>query len=127
MSSSLASNNHGGNAACGGAELPTRIRAKLADQPDVREATMFGGVAFMVDDRMVVSAQRNDGGLLVRVDPGDDERLLARPGAERAHMGNDRSMGKGWISVAHHAVNTQAGFDFWMDAALAHHTAQTTN
>ena len=33
-------------------------------------------------------------------------------------MGAGRSMGKGWISVARDAIDTDEGFDFWMYVAL---------
>lgn len=106
--------------------LEERVRILLADLPDVREVKMFGGLAFMVDERMVVSVQRGGDALLVRVDPDDDADLLTRPGASRAHMGADRPMGEGWITVAGEALDTPAALDAWVDVALAHHASQAT-
>lgn len=114
-------------AVVGEPELAHRVRAILADRPTLREVAMFGGLAFMVDNRMVVSVQRNGDALLVRVDPDHDGDLLTQHGAQRAHMGSDRPMGKGWISVANDAIDTNAGLGFWMDTALAYHTSQTAN
>lgn len=83
---------------------------------------MFGGVSFMVDDRMLV-AVRTDGELLVRIDPADSARLLAEPGAHVAVMGADRPMGAGWISVRAEALEG-AGLGEWLERALAFHGAQ---
>ncbi len=50
-------------------ELATRVRASLADQPDVTERAMFGGLGFMVTGNMAVAAG-SGGVLMVRVDRG---------------------------------------------------------
>ncbi|WP_454172399.1 hypothetical protein [Microbacterium maritypicum] len=47
--------------------LVERVRALIADEPVVREVSMFGGRSVMVNEKMIVSALK-DGGLLVRVD-----------------------------------------------------------
>ena len=79
---------------------------------------MFGGLAFMVDDRMVVCA-RADGDLLVRVDPDRAEELLARP----ARTGAGRSMGRSWVSVGGEALATEQELGSWVGVALEHHAA----
>lgn len=98
-------------------ELVERLRALLADEPFVREVSMFGGRSFMVDDKLVASALR-DGNLLVRVDAERHNELTGRPGATQAEMGAGRTMGPGWIEVA---VENIAGDDvlaFWLSTAL---------
>lgn len=83
---------------------------------------MFGGVSFMVEDRMVVAA-RKDGALLLRIDPRSAGDLLARPGAHPALMGADRPMGDGWISIEPAALHGP-GLDTWLAHALSFHAAQ---
>ena len=68
-------------------DLVERVRDALRAR-NPREVSMFGGVSFMVEDRMVVAARR-EGTLLLRIDPTDAEDLLARPGAHPALMGAD--------------------------------------
>lgn len=106
------------------AELLARVRDLIADEEAVREIPMFGGRAVMVDERMLVSVQK-DGSLLARVDAERHDELLARPGAEQAHMGAGRSMGAGWIQVAAPALAADAGLEEWIDVAREHHRAAT--
>ena len=63
--------------------LIDRLRALLADEPVLREVSMFGGRSFMVNEKMLVSALQ-DGGLLVRVDVEQHDELLREPGAAQA-------------------------------------------
>lgn len=80
---------------------------------------MFGGLAFMVNDRMVVAVRR-EGDLLTRVDPEREDELVALPGAGRAEMGAGRIMGRGWIAVAATEAATDERLSFWIGAALEH-------
>ena len=98
--------------------LVQRVHDLVDDESDVREVSMFGGRAIMVNDTMIVSAGRN-GDLLVRVAADRYEALLAEPGAERARMGAGRVMGPGWITVAPEAVADDEGLDFWIDVAMS--------
>ena len=59
---------------------------------------MFGGLSFMVNDKMIVNVRRG-GDLLVRVDPIRSPELVADHGARFAEMGAGRAMGPGWIDV----------------------------
>lgn len=103
-------------------DLVDRVRTFLAGRPAVRERRMFGGVSFMVDERMVVSA-RGDGALLVRVDPARYSELLAR-GAQSAEMGVGRDMGPSWLSVPAAALVAEEELAFWLGAALEHHAGR---
>ena len=75
-----------------------RIRALLADAPATREVAMFGGLSFMVNNKMIVNVRRS-GDLLVRVDPHRSPELVADHGARPAEMGAGRPMGPGWLDV----------------------------
>lgn len=101
------------------ATLTDRVRAALADEDDVREVRMFGGLSFMVRGAMLV-AVRGDESLLARVDPERGDELASRPGASRAEMGAGRDMGPGWIHVAAEALDAD-DLTFWLSAAREHH------
>lgn len=104
--------------------LIQRIQSLVTDQSDVREVSMFGGRAIMVNDKMIVSAGKT-GDLLVRVAADRHETLLGKPGAEQAHMGAGREMGAGWITVAPEAIADDDRLAFWVDVAMHHNRAVT--
>lgn len=87
---------------------------------------MFGGLSFMVNDKMVVAAGRS-GDLLVRIDPERYDELIALPGAEQAEMGPGRAMGPGWIRIAEHALASNEQLSFWIDVALDYNAGTTAH
>ncbi|MEZ5268807.1 MAG: TfoX/Sxy family protein [Microthrixaceae bacterium] len=101
-------------------DLAERIRRALPEGGCDREVKMFGGLAFMHDDRMIACISR-DGGLLARIAPERDAELVRRPGARRAEMGEGRSMGTGWIAVDLHQLDSEEELRFWVDACLDFH------
>lgn len=104
-------------------ELAEWVRDALAAR-EVREVKMFGGLAFMVEDRMVVCVSAGGSDLLVRVAPESDAQHLERTGAARAEMGKGRSMGAGWIGVDKSALTDEEALSYWMDAALSFHASR---
>jgi TfoX/Sxy family transcriptional regulator of competence genes len=92
-------------------ELAHRIREQLAQEHGITEKAMFGGLAFLLNGNMAVSAS-GQGGLMVRVDPEDSEQVLARPHASMFEM-RGRQMA-GWIRVAPQGVRTKAQLAWWV-------------
>jgi TfoX/Sxy family transcriptional regulator of competence genes len=97
--------------------LAARIREHVAGE-QVVEKKMFGGLAFLLNGHMSVSASRQ-GGLLVRVDPADSDGLLAEPGVTLMQMGSRAPM-DGWLRVAPEAVADEASLERWVERGLAH-------
>jgi TfoX/Sxy family transcriptional regulator of competence genes len=85
-------------------ELAERIRELIAGQSHLTEKKMFGGLAFLVGGNMAVAAS-GQGGLMVRVDPADSERLIRTTKAEVMEM-RGRAM-TGWLRVATEDVRTE--------------------
>ncbi len=77
-------------------DLAERIREHLSGEPGVEEKKMFGGLAFLIGGNVAVAAS-GQGGMLVRVDPGESDRLLETTSAELMEM-RGRSM-RGWLRV----------------------------
>nr|WP_225668038.1 TfoX/Sxy family protein [Arthrobacter sp. 147(2020)] len=96
--------------------LSVRLRDLFASYPDVREIRMFGGISFMVNDRMAVAADRA-GDLLVRTNPTDYDDLLRR-GAVPALMGQDKPMGRGWLTVPRHQLDDDAELAYWVKVGI---------
>jgi hypothetical protein len=84
---------------------------------------MFGGVSFMVGERLAVAAGR-DGDLLVHVDPAGYESLLER-GAVPAVMGIDRPMGRGWVSVPRRRIEDDLELAYWVGIGVGLDDAST--
>lgn len=78
---------------------------------------MFGGLSFMVNDKMIVNVRRG-GDLLVRVDPRRSPELVAECGARPAEMGAGRAMGPGWIDVPAELATGDEQLRFWISVAL---------
>lgn len=99
-------------------ELAERIRDLLGPLlPKVVEKKMFGGLAFMVDGNMSVSAS-GQGGLLVHVDPDEGAKLISRKGVEPMVM-RGKEM-RGWLRVDTAAVKTDAALREWIDRGVAY-------
>ncbi len=92
-------------------DLANRIRALIASEPGLTEKKMFGGLAFLLDGRMSVSVS-SQGGLLLRVDPDEQEALLARPHTSRFVM-RDKAM-TGWMRVAPEALEGDQELSDWV-------------
>lgn len=95
--------------------LADRIRALLPADVAVSEQAMFGGLAFLVDGNMAISAS-GQGGVLVRVDPSESEELVASTGAVPMEM-RGRPM-RGWLRVAGDQVRTERQLAQWVDLGV---------
>lgn len=98
-------------------DLANRIRELIAGDPNVSEMKMFGGLAFLVGGNMSVAAS-GQGGLLVRVDPGDTDELFAKPHARPIEM-RGRAM-QGWLRVDAEGVRTKRQLEPWVRRGVAY-------
>jgi TfoX/Sxy family transcriptional regulator of competence genes len=92
-------------------ELANRIREQLADEPEITEKQMFGGLAFLLRGNMCVSVS-GQGGLMVRIDPDGTDEALAQPHVRPFEM-RGRSM-RGWIRVDAEGVETDQQLADWV-------------
>ena len=98
-------------------ELADRIRELVAGE-HITEKAMFGGLAFLLNGNMSVSAS-GQGGLLVRVDPEETDALLTEPGAEEFEMGNRGPM-KGWLRVRPDALTDERVLTRWVRRGVSY-------
>jgi hypothetical protein len=77
-------------------ELANRIREVVQEESGLTEKAMFGGLAFLINGNMAVSAS-GKGGLLLRIDPAQSESLVSEPQVARFEM-RGREM-NGWLRV----------------------------
>jgi TfoX/Sxy family transcriptional regulator of competence genes len=97
-------------------ELADRIRKLIGDEPGLTERKMFGGLAFLIDGNMSVSAS-GQGGLLLRVDPDQTDALLDDPHAESFVM-RGRAM-DGWLRVSPEGVSSDDELERWVRLGVA--------
>ncbi|MGK8525419.1 TfoX/Sxy family protein [Nocardia asteroides] len=96
------------------AELAERIRDLIGPGPQLTERKMFGGLAFLINGNMAVAAS-GQGGLLVRVDRDEGERLLGD--AVQPMVMGGREMA-GWLLVT--AVDDDEVLRKWVERGVAY-------
>lgn len=100
-------------------QLAARVREMFADDPAMREQTMFAR-AFLVADRLAVAASA-DGGLMVRIDPAHADQLLRTTAAQPIQM-SGRTM-RGWVHIDGEHVRSRCRLDEWIAIGTAAETS----
>ena len=98
-------------------DLAARIRALIGAEAALAEKKMFGGLAFLIDGNMAIGAS-GQGGILVRVDPEESERLVATTSARPMEM-RGRQM-QGWLSVDTEDVGSDPELARWVELGAAY-------
>ena len=98
------------------AKLADRLRRLLADEPELTERAMFGGLVFLVRGNMAVCTGPA-GDLMVRVDPAEAEQLVATSAAEPIEMRGSRM--RGWVGVNGAVARTDEELARWVARGLA--------
>jgi hypothetical protein len=98
-------------------DLADRIRECLGAEPGVSERAMFGGLAFLINGNMSVSAS-GQGGLLLRVEPAQTGKLATRSHAQRFVM-RGREM-DGWLRIDAEGVKTRRDLARWVAVGVGY-------
>jgi len=91
------------------------IRVLLGDRHDVVERKMMGGLVFMVNGNMCVTASGR-GGILVRVGPEAQKRVLKEPHVKPMIMAGRTA--NGFVRVMPEGYRTAAGLKKWVKRGL---------
>lgn len=94
--------------------LAKRIRQKLTHLPSVEEKKMFGGIAFMVDGKMCVTA--GAGRMMCRIDPKIHEEIVGKTDCSTVFMKGREY--RGYVYVSEESLKTEADVEFWVNLAL---------
>jgi TfoX/Sxy family transcriptional regulator of competence genes len=92
-------------------DLADRIRELVAGESGLTEKKMFGGLAFLIGGNMAIAAS-GQGGVLVRVDPEESNKLVAKTNASVMLM-RGRPM-QGWLRVDTKDVRTKSQLAKWV-------------
>jgi len=96
-------------------KLADRVREIIAvHHKRVTEKRMFGGLCFMVNDKMCVGVEKER--LMVRLDPEKQEEVMEKEGARP--MDFTGKVMKGYVFVDIEALNTKKKLEYWMNLAL---------
>jgi TfoX/Sxy family transcriptional regulator of competence genes len=96
-------------------KLADRIREIIAETHDrVEEKKMFGGLCFMVNDKMCLGVEKER--IMVRLDPEVYEQALEKEGC--TPMDFTGKVMKGYVFVDAAVLNTNKRLDYWVQLAL---------
>jgi TfoX/Sxy family transcriptional regulator of competence genes len=98
-------------------DLANRIRDILQNEPGLTEKRMFGGLAFLINGNMAVSAS-GQGGMLLRIDPIDAPSLVGRPEASPFEM-RGRKM-DGWLRIDQTGLTTKRQLESWVSRGVSY-------
>lgn len=96
-------------------KLADRVREIIAvSHKNVEEKKMFGGLCFMVNEKMCLGVEQER--LMVRLDPTIFDEALQKEGARP--MDFTGKIMKGYIFVDIDAVNSTKRLEYWVQLAL---------
>ena len=99
--------------------LADRVRELIAaTRDDIEEKKMFGGLCFMVDDKMCIGVQAAN--LMVRTDPSKYDEVMEKEGCKPMEMGN--KVMKGFVFVDMDVLNTKKQLEYWVNLALEYNS-----
>lgn len=81
---------------------------------DFEQKKMFGGLCFLVDDKMLIGTYK--GGIMARLDPGESDQLAEQAGVSPMVHGG-RSM-PGYLMIESEAYEDDEALGFWLDKCL---------
>ncbi|NQU52477.1 MAG: TfoX/Sxy family protein [Bacteroidetes bacterium] len=95
--------------------LADRVRSSLKEsRTSFEEKKMFGGICFLVDEKMCVGIINED--LMVRIDPENQNEFLQEKGSRMMDF-TKRSM-KGYLYIAPEGVDMDDDLDKWVKRCL---------
>src|SRR5262245_50140204 len=98
-------------------DLAARIRELVSGEKGLTEQWMFGGLALLIGGKMAVAAS-GQGGVLVRVDPGESDALVAKTKAEPMVMRGTAMAG--WLRVDAEDVRTKRQLEPWVRRGVSY-------
>jgi TfoX/Sxy family transcriptional regulator of competence genes len=100
-------------------KLADRVREIISlTHTNVEEKKMFGGLCFMVNDKMCVGVETSR--LMVRLDPAKYDEVIENEGCEP--MNFTGKVMKGYVFVDIDALNTKKKLEYWLNLALQYNT-----
>jgi TfoX/Sxy family transcriptional regulator of competence genes len=95
-------------------KIANKVREALVDVKNLTEKKMFGGIAFMVNDKMCIGVDKD--AIMLRCEPNATEELLSKKRARPFDL-TGKPM-KGWLLIDEVGTKNKKDFDFWIKIAI---------
>lgn len=95
-------------------KIANRVREALGGAKKIEEKRMFGGLCFMVDDKMCIGVNQDE--IMCRIDPDIYDEAVERNGARPMDF-TGRPM-KGYVFVSEDGIKKKSDFDYWIKQCL---------
>lgn len=105
-------------------KLANRVREIIAEtHKNIEEKKMFGGLCFMVSDKMCVGVEKER--IMLRIDPEKYEEVIEKEGC--APMDFTGKPMKGFVFVDADVLRTKKQLQYWVDLALDYNKIAKTS
>jgi TfoX/Sxy family transcriptional regulator of competence genes len=96
-------------------KLADRVREIIVDtHKNIEEKKMFGGLCFMVNDKMCIGVEQER--LMLRIDPEKYNEVIEKEGCRPMDF-TGKPM-KGFVFVYKNVLQTKKQLHYWIDLAL---------
>ena len=95
-------------------KIADKIRGALMDVKNLTEKKMFGGIAFMINDKMCVGVVKDE--MMCRINPEMDEVVLEMNDCRAMDFTGKRM--KSYVFVSEEGMETKKSFDYWINLCL---------
>ena len=96
-------------------KLADRVRERIAEtHKNVEEKKMFGGLCFMVNDKMCVGVEKER--LMLRIGPEKYDDLLKKEGCRPMDFSGQPMIGFVFVDAA--VLRTKKQLNYWIELAL---------
>lgn len=95
--------------------LAKKVREIIAPRhKNIEEKKMFGGLCFMVNDKMCIGVEKQR--LMLRIDPDKNDELLEKEGC--TPMDFTGKVMKGYVFISKDVLRTKKHLEYWINLAL---------
>ncbi|KIC94493.1 TfoX/Sxy family protein [Flavihumibacter solisilvae] len=96
-------------------KISNRIREALENIPNVEEKEMFGGICYMVNDKMCIGVIKDE--MMCRIGEEKYEEALERPGCREMDFASKPM--KGYVYVSEDGMKSKVDFNYWINLCLS--------
>ncbi len=94
--------------------LANRIREQIQELERLDEKEMFGGLCFLLNDKMFVGVIKDE--MMCRIDPARYEDALEKTGCHEM-LFTGKPM-KGWVMIEESGLKNVGDFNYWIGLAV---------